>query len=453
MNSKKHSGSHQSHELKRELGFWAASSIVIGCVIGSGVFVKPGKILTSIGGSNAALLAWLLGGIISIAGGLTIAEVAARIPKTGGVYTYIEEIYGKTFGFLCGWVQTVIYGPGLMAALSLYFGILAQPLLGLEKNSQTPIAFGALFFLVLINCVGAKYAGRVQELTTVIKLIPIFMISVFGLIWGTHPTFNEITGIAATGSLGGAVLSTLWAYDGWMQVTNMAGEMKNPSRDLPRAIIFGLAVVALAYLAVNISLLRTLSTSEVAKLGEDAARMASVTLFGPWGGSLVSIGIVISIFGCLNGNILSNSRVPYAMALRKELPFSKWIGSVHPKLGTPNNAIILQTAIAVALMLWSEIDLITDLAIFSIYIFFTLAFIGLFILRKKRVSHNHATENSKHHLYQTPCFPYVPLIAIGGCAFMLISKLFDNPQLAIYFCVFTAIGMPLKYFIKGSKNY
>jgi basic amino acid/polyamine antiporter, APA family len=131
----------QKTELKKELGFWAATSIVIGCVIGSGVFVKPASVLASVAGTNSALIAWLCGGLLTIAGGLTIAEVAVRIPKTGGVYTYIEEIYGQTAGFLCGWVQTIIYGPGVTAALALYFGLLARNLLGLDQSWQPVLAY------------------------------------------------------------------------------------------------------------------------------------------------------------------------------------------------------------------------------------------------------------------------------------------------------------------------
>jgi APA family basic amino acid/polyamine antiporter len=402
-------------------------------------------VILAVGSADGAILAWTLGGLISIAGGLTIAEVAARIPKTGGVYTYIEEIYGPTLGYLCGWVITVIYGPGLIAALSLYFGSLAAPFI--TAVSPTTIAIFTLLSLALINSIGAKYGGRVQRVTTVAKLIPIVAICVCGL-WSGHMaifTSSSSSEIIANGNLGTAVLSTLWAYDGWMVVANVAGEMKHPARDLPRAIIFGLLTVAVVYLAVNMALLHMLSASQLAQLNERAAGVVAEQLFGAWGGRLISLGILISIFGSLNGNILALPRVPYAMALRGELPFSKFIQKVDPRFQSPIYAIALQSALAILMILVAHPDQLTDLAIFTLYIFFALALLGLFLLRRRDLK--------KHELsYRTPLYPIVPLLAVVGCLFILVSTAVAQPIMLVAAIGICAVGLLVRRFLLMSQE-
>jgi basic amino acid/polyamine antiporter, APA family len=284
-------------------------------------------------------------------------------------------------------------------------------------------------------------------LTTAIKLLPIIAIVGAGLFWGDQATTGVTLSAAATGSLGAAILSTLWAYDGWMQVACVAGEMKNPGRDLPRAIIAGLLVVVAAYLAVNFALLKVLGAEKLVEFGPDAARIASEAMFGSMGGLLISSGIVISIFGCLNGHVFSNPRVPYAMAVRKELPFSQWLGAVHPRFQTPINATLFQAAIAVGMMmLASNIDQITDLAIFSIYIFFTAAFAGVIVLRRR------AGAKRDKLSYHVPLYPIVPLIAIAGSLFMLVSSILDKPILLGYFFVMAISGLPFRLAIMKRRR-
>ena len=317
-----------SKALSKEVGLITAASIVTGCVIGSGVFVKPGKVLLATGSSSLALWAWVIGAVITIAGGLTIAEVSTRIPKTGGIYIYIEEIYGKTMGFLCGWVLTLVYGPAIMSALALYFGSLLSPFLHLTgPRAQITIAIVTTVLLSSLSIFGTKYAGLLQTVSTAAKLIPIFVIAIAGIFLGHEPVLGVSSGgLTVAAGMGAAILATLWAYDGWIQVGTMAGEMKNPSRDLPAAIILGLSVVAIAYLMVNIAIFHVLPAGQVAELNDKAAVVVAEKLFGGFGALLIHVGILISIFGCLNGNILATTRVPYAMGVRGDLPLSRWVG-------------------------------------------------------------------------------------------------------------------------------
>lgn len=423
--------------LKKQIGLLTATSIVIGIVIGSGVFVKPAKVLLQTGSSTMALMAWLVGGVLTILAGLTIAEVSARIPRTGGVYAYVGEVYGEKMGFLCGWVLTLLYGPALKGALSLYFAALAQPILKFDEKLIPAFAIGSLLFLTVINVVSTKASGALTTATTFIKLIPILILSSLGLAVGVESPFQSLPSVdPVTLSFGGAVLSTLWAYDGWMLVGNMAGEMKHPVRDLPKAIILGLVVVIVAYLSVNLALFKTLPLDQVAAIGANASQAAAEQLMGPFGATLISLGILISIYGCLNGDILSGPRIPYAMAAKRNLHKIDFLHYVHPKFGTPVNAILLQVAVAVVMILVANPDVITDFAMFSVYIFYTLAMGAIFMLRKK-------DPNPGPEIYRVPLYPVVPALAILGTLYILISTVLDSPSLAGTSLGLTAIGLPV----------
>lgn len=430
-------------QLKKSIGFWTATSIVVGIVIGSGVFVKPGLVLKQAGSSTAALLAWGLGGLMTICAGLTIAEIASRIPKTGGIYSYIEEVYGERLGFLSGWVLTFLYGPGLMGALSLYFAVLLQPFFGYENDLIKTVALSTLMFLAMMNILGVKYGGYIQTATAGIKLIPIFLILVVGLTSGENDIFSAINIDPVAVSFGSAVLSTLWAYDGWILVGNVAGEMKNAKRDLPKAIIIGLSIVLVAYIGVNTAMLKVLSAEKIAELNTGAAGVAAEVLFGSWGGKLLSVGILVSIFGCLNGAVLSSPRVPYAVSAKGDIKGCSWLSKIHSSFGTPINAIILQVIVAVAMIMLASPDQITDFAIFSVYIFYTLAFFSIFILRKKKPIHEG---------YRTPLYPIIPIIAVVSALYILGNTVVMQTKIALISIAITGFGLPVYILLKKKKD-
>lgn len=430
-------------QLKKSIGFWTAISIVVGIVIGSGVFVKPGLVLKQAGSPTHALLAWLLGGVMTIAAGLTIAEVASRIPKTGGIFSYIEEVYGERLGFLCGWVLTFLYGPGLMGALGLYFAVLLQPFVGYESTLIPTVAICSVSFLALMNILGTSYGGFIQTTAAFIKLIPIFAILVFGLASGEQDIFAGLNVDPVTVSFGSAVLSTLWAYDGWILVGNVAGEMKDAKKILPKAIIIGLSVVIVAYLGVNTALLKVLSAERIAELNTGAAGVAAELLFGASGGKLLSIGILISIFGCLNGSILSSPRVPFAMASRGILKNCNWLAKVHPAFKTPINAIILQVCVAISMILLASPDQITDFAIFSVYIFYTLAFFAIFLLRKKQ---------PVYEGYRVPLYPIIPLIAVVSALYILGNTVVMQTKIAFISIGITLFGLPIYLLLRKKEK-
>ncbi|MGW6300689.1 APC family permease [Peribacillus butanolivorans] len=431
-------------QLKKTIGFWVGTSIVVGTVIGSGIFMKPGDVLELSGNSTMALLAWLIGGLITLASGLTIAEVSTRIPKTGGLYVYLEEVYGKVWGFLCGWVQTLVYGPAVMGALSLYFGLLVVGLFNISTDYTLFIGILTIVFLAGMNLLGTKYGGMIQALSTVGKLIPIIFIAVFGIAQGEMPVFNIDSESSMKISMAGAILATLWAYDGWMNVGFMAGEMKNPQKNLPRAIITGILVVMVAYLAVNLAMLHVLGAEGIIANGTNAANVAATLLFGELGGKLIAIGILVSIFGCLNGKLLTFPRITLAMADNKMMPGHKQICKISPKFKTPINATILQVVIAIIMMVVTNPDKLTNMAIFSVFSFYGLAFFAVFILRKK---------DPDAKTYKVPFYPLVPIIAIAGAVYIVVSTLIDTPLDALYSVIIVIVGMPVYWLLtKNERN-
>ncbi|SHJ82352.1 APC family permease [Tepidibacter formicigenes] len=434
----------KENELKKDLGLVPALSIVVGMVIGSGVFFMPTKVFGETGAPGLGIIAWILGGTISIAAGLTAAEVSAAIPKTGGMMTYLKEIYGDVWGYLLGWAQVLIYIPAVMAALGIIFATQAVSLMGLSDKMIVPIGIIAIIFLTIMNGLGSKTGGMIQTVSTICKLIPLFAIIVVGFIKGdggvvrlfpisvdTHPV---VTG------LGSALAATMFAYDGWICVGNIAGEMKNPAKDLPKAIIGGLSIIMSVYVLINIAYLFVLPAHVLASTNTPATDVANI-IFGANGGKIITIGILVSIFGTLNGFILTGPRIPYAMAVENKLPGSKWIAKLHPKFNTPVNASILLSIFAIIYALSGNFGPLIDLIVFIIWIFYVMTFIGVFILRKNKPNIPRP--------YKVPMYPVIPILAIMGGLYIIVNTLITQPKNAVLGLIVTLIGLPIYIFRKN----
>ncbi len=257
-------------QLQKNLGLAAALSTVIGMVIGGGVFFKPQAVYTLTGGApGLGMLAWVLAGILTITAGLTAAEVSAAIPKTGGMMVYIEEIYGKKLGMLTGWMQSVLFFPATIAAIAVMFGNQTTLLLGLNENLIIPITIATILFISVLNTFGSKTSGIIQTIATVAKLVPLVIIIVFGFAKGggnnpiTTPLVAE--GLSVGSVIGQVLIAILFAYDGWINVGAIAGEMKNPGKDLPKAIVGGLTITMAVYIAINLAYLWVLPADQIAK--------------------------------------------------------------------------------------------------------------------------------------------------------------------------------------------
>lgn len=432
------------NELKRDLGFLESVTLVIGMVIGSGIFFKPGVVFKNAGAPGLGILAWVAGGIITLAAGLTIAEIASAIPKTGGLFTYLDELFGGFWAFLLGWVQTFIYYPGSMAALSIVFVTQSTFFINVSPLYQKLIAILVMEFLVLMNIFATKYGGYIQSIATFAKLLPIIAIIAIGLVRGTqggYMPFIPAGGVYASG-FGAAILGTLWAYDGWIGVGNVAGEIKNPVRNLPRAIILGLSMVILVYVLMNVALLNVLPMNSLESSLKPASD-AAVSLLGKSGAAIIAGGIMVSIFGALNGYTLTGARVPLAMGERGLMPFSRVFSRVHPRFKTPSDSLILEGALGIVYIATGSFNTLTDLIVFVLWIFFILALAGIFVLRRRYTP--------EQRPYKVPLYPVIPLIGIVGGIYIVISTVLTQPWNALYGIIITLIGVPVYYLLLKSK--
>nr|WP_295763007.1 amino acid permease [uncultured Intestinibacter sp.] len=429
----------ENKQLQKNLGIAAALSTVVGMVIGGGVFFKPQAVYTLTGGApGLGILAWIIAGIMTITAGLTAAEVSAAIPKTGGMMVYIEEIYGKKLGFLTGWMQTVLFFPATAAAIAVMFGQQAALLLN-NSSLVMPMTIGVILLIGILNTFGSKTSGAIQTVSTVCKLIPLGLIIVFGFIKGSgdNPIMNPLVaeGIRPMGVIGQLLVAILFAYDGWINVGALAGEMKNPGKDLPKAIIGGLSIVMAINVVINLAYLWVLPASELAQYASPASIVAE-KIFGPVGGKLINVGILVSVFGCLNGYLLTGPRIPYTLANQKLLPAT--FGKLN-KNGVPANATLFMVVLSVIYALSGQFNLLSDLSMFAIWAFYTLTFIGVIKLRK--------TQPDLERPYKVPFYPVIPIISICSGLFVVIDQLFlagmKSSMISLGGVIVTLIGLPV----------
>ena len=431
-----------SQKLQKNLGLAAALSTVIGMVIGGGVFFKPQAVYTLTGGApGLGMIAWVAAGILTITAGLTAAEVSAAIPKTGGMMVYIEEIYGKKLGALTGWMQCALFFPATKAALAVMFSEQTISLLGLSSGLLIPLAIATILLIAILNTLGSKTSGAIQTVSTIGKLVPLAIIIICGFFMGegNNPIVTPITaeGISPMAVIGQVLIAILFAYDGWINVGALAGEMKNPGKDLPKAIVGGLAAVMAVYLIINVAYLWVLPADQLATFSNPAAAVATA-LFGPVGGKIVTGGILISVFGCANGYLLTGPRVLYTLGTQKSIPGYKTIGALN-KNNVPANATLVMAVVGCLYAMSGQFNLLTDLSMFAIWSFYVLTFIGVIILRKK--------QPDLHRPYRVPMYPVIPCIAIAGGLFVVLNQLLfagmTNTLISLGGVLVTLIGIPL----------
>ena len=440
----------ENNKLQKNLRFAAALSTVVGMVIGGGVFFKPQAVYTLTGGApGLGMIAWVIAGVMTIAAGLTAAEISAAIPKTGGMMVYIEEIYSKKLGFLTGWMQVVLFFPATIAALAVMFGQQSAGLIG-NDSLVLPITVGVILLISVLNSLGSKTGGLIQTVATVGKLIPLALIIVFGFIkgGGNNPILTPMVGegVSAGGVVGSLLVAILFAYDGWINVGAIAGEMKNPGKDLPKAIVGGLSLVMAVYLLINVAYLWVLPANELAQYSSPASAVAEA-IFGPLGGKFITVGILISVFGALNGYLLTGPRILFTLGAQKSLPASNFFGSVN-KNGVPANATLTMGVISVLYALTGQFNLLTDLSMFAVWSFYVLTFVGVFKLRKD--------QPNLERPYKVPLYPFIPMVAIAGGLFVVVSQLLlsglTNTMISLGGVIITLIGLPIYTAVQKSNN-
>ena len=432
--------------MKRQISFGQALATVIGSVIGAGVFFKIGTITAQNGSSSTTSFVWILAGIISIASGLTISEIAASL-KINGAIKYLDYTYGRVWGFLFGWAQMIVYFPAQIGALSSIFGVQFVSLFGINAKYANLIAIFLVLFLLAINLIGTKFSSKMQSVITILKVIPIVLI----IIWGffnqnkiAAPIFPLTVGnnISFPNAISQGLLSALFAFEGWIVVTNLANEVKNPEKDLSRAIILGLSAITLIYVLINYTFLTVLPIHDLVN-NNNAAFEASIKLFGQFGGKLVTIGILISVYGAVNAFMLTGMRTPYILAQDNLLPFSNKIGKANIHTGVPVMGALIVDAIAIVMILLGNFTVLTDMLVFVMWTFNTMLAIAVIILRKR--------EPELRRPFKVPWYPIIPIISILGGIFIVVSTIINQFILSIIGIGLTLLGLPI-YFYMQKQN-
>ncbi|KRN04475.1 amino acid transporter [Holzapfeliella floricola DSM 23037 = JCM 16512] len=430
-----------SQEMKKNLKFSQALSTVMGIVIGSGIFFKIASITQLTQSTSMTIFVWLFAGVLSIASGLTVAELATALPVTGGPIKYIEYTYGKPLSFLYGWAQILIYFPASIASLMLVFSQQLTALLGINHQWIIPLAVLCLLSVALINFIGNKASGILQVVSLVIKLIPVALIVIVGLIHDPKVPVDLFPITAGENvpffvALSGGLLSAMYAYEGWINVGNIAGELKRPSKDLPKAIILGLSLVTVIYVLINFAFLSSLPIEQLAG-NPNAAFDSSRVLFGNLGGRLVTIGILVSVYGTINGFVMTGMRLPYTLAQSNQLPFSQHLKKLN-RFGVPMISGLLICGISILLLFLGNFDNLTNMLVFVMWTFTTLISIAVLILRKR--------EPELERPYKVLFYPIIPIISILGGGFIVIATFITQFQLSIIGVLVTLTGLPVYYY-------
>ena len=413
--------------------------IVLGTVIGSGVFLVPGPVLQESGGHvGIALGVWIAGGVLSFLGAITYAELAAMMPQAGGIYVYLREAFGRLTAFLFGWMLFIVIAPASIATLAVGSMAYLRELVPLSDIGARTIALGAIVLLALLNIRGTRQSAHVQDWATGIKIAAILIMSVGLLIVSAHAPAAAVAAPSTAAAspnlltgIGVATVAVLWAYEGWTYVTFSAGETVDPQRTFPRGIAIGTGALVALYLMANIGYLAMLGPAGVAhsdRVASDAVRAA----FGPTAGHAIAIVVLLSMFSALNGILLTAPRVFYAMA-RDGLFFSK-LAEVHPRLGTPAVAI---AATAVWSMVLAARGLYTQLltyVVFTAWIFYGLGAVTVIVFRR--------TRPEAARPFRVPGYPVTPVLFVLAACYIVGSTLVGQPNRALFGLAALLLGLP-----------
>lgn len=445
----------QPPQLIRGLNAWHATAIVAGTIIGSGIFLVPAEMMQAVGSARLVYLAWIVGGLLSFFGALTYAELGAMRPYAGGEYVYVRDAYGPLPAFLYGWTWFLIAKPasiatvtaGLVRVLGTFsaFHFLPQTLFSLHVTSSRTlainyghlVAIAANVFITALNYIGVRKAGAFQLAFTVLKVGMIVGIAVvtFRATSGSWTNFGTDFG-EATGGMGGfmaALVAALWAYDGWNDLNMVSEEIERPERNIPLALVLGVGVVAVLYMGMNAGIQYALPASAIAHAAVPAAA-ASEAALGRIGISLVSVGMMISMLATLNGTVMSGGRVPFAVA--RDGYFFKALGEVHPRFHTPALALVIQSAVAVLLIVvGGAFRELFSLAIFAEWLFYMVSASTIFVFRSR--------DPQTPRPFRTLGYPILPALFIGTAAVLLCYTFASNLRNSLAGLAVILLGIPV----------
>ena len=444
-------------QLVRGLGLFDATLLIVGSVIGSGIFFAPSIMAGYLQSPGLLLGLWVIGGLLTLAGALSYAELAAALPRAGGQYVFLSEAFSPLFGFLYGWTLLFAINTGFVAAVAVAFaktlgffvpGVGEEQLLltlgGLRLSTAQAVALLVIALLTWLNVTGLRTGAAVQNAFTVAKLAAIAALVLMAVVTarGSTANFRPLLGLALGpeglklglfAALAGAMSKALFAYDAWTSVTFAAEEVKDPERNLPRALVLGTLGVMAAYAGAVAVYLYLVPIEQMARVPENRiATEAAVRIIGPAGGAFIALAVLASTFGCVNGLTLAGARVAYAMA--RDGLFFRRTAAVHPRYRTPAAALVLHGVVAAALTLTGTYSDLLTLTAFSSLLFNVLTVIGLFVLRRRRPD--------LPRPYRVWAYPVVPLLYVAVALFFLVYMPVADPRNTGMGLLLTAAGVP-----------
>jgi len=453
--------------LVRGLGLIATTSIVVGNVIGTGVFLKSRVMTCNVGTPGRVIAVWLVAGLLSLAGALTYAELAAIWPRAGGEYVFIREAYNSRLAFLYGWMRFFVAGAGSLAALAVGFAIFLNVLLRGNLNIiffnvnlpgyQVPfgglqtVAVTAIAVVTLINCASVSIGGTFATALTALKVGIVTALGLGALLFAsgdwTHFLSRDLGGLcegvvaAARGGSAGfaaAMLGALWAYNGWNEMTFVSGEVKSPQRNIPLALVGGMVICGALYIFVNTTYFYVLNPTEIANVpaASSVAAVVAQTFLGPIAVSLIAAAMLSSTFGALHISTMANSRIPYAMA--RDGLFPQSLARVSERTHVPVRALLVQGVWSSVLALSGSYDTLTDYVIFANWIFFGLVIASVFVIRRRIPA--------VERVYRAWGYPIVPVLFLLTTAWLLISTLITSPVRSLIGIALVLLGLPVYYY-------
>lgn len=446
MNEKK------DHHLEQGLSLYGLIMIAVGSCIGAGVFLVPSKIASSLPSPIFILIAWLIGGLFTLTGALTFAELGSRFPQTGGVYVFLKKAFGELTAFLYGWSILTVITSGTLAALAIGFAQYFGKIIGTDESYEVTIGLITIGLLTVINIFGVKISEWVSSVLTTLKLIGIAIVVIIGLFLIPSELIVDVDwslpnigqGTKDTGLIGGftvALIGVLWSYGGWYHASFLAGETKNAQKVVPKAMIIGTIIVIITYLLTNWAYLEMLPLEVIQN--SKAPASDAVSRYYEFGGLFIAILIAISIFGTMSIYTMSAPRIYFAMAQDKI--FFKSLAQINPFYKTPVNAIIIQSIWAMFLILfWQTFSDLITYVVFIDWIFLILGAISIFIFRNQN--------STQTNIYKTPFYPLIPAIFIITCLVLVSATLFEKPEQAIAGLILIAMGVGVFYLFKFRKN-
>src|ERR1700730_12710275 len=433
--------------LKRQIGLRNATALIVGEVIAVGIFLTPAGMAKSLGSPLWLLVVWLIMGGMALCGALCYGELAARFPEAGGGYVYLREAYGRPIAFLYGWMALLVMDPGLTAALAVGLASYVGYIFKLSPASLKAVAVGSILFVALVNIRGVRLGGSLVRWLTVLKisLLGLLIIWGFGMRLGNCSNFTPLVAQRPgseplIGALAGGLVGAFFSFGGWWDLSKLAGEVRHPERTLPRALIYGVAILTVVYVLTSAVFISLVPLERVTSGGVFAAQAGEV-LFGHIGGQVLSGIVIVAVLGSLAAVVMSAPRVYFAMARHGVLISAA--ASIHPRFGTPARAIIIQAALASLLVLVGTFNTIISYFIFVVVIFIALTVAALFTLRRTA---------GVHSRYRTPGYPVTPVLFLLLIALLLFLLGGRNPLQALLGVGIVALGLPVYYLLFRGKS-